>query len=154
MFRTVLVFAPLAVLVGCSSSEKPEPATAKLPEIKKGEVGLAPTKSEDLTPEGLAKLMDVPAYPGAEAPDGVTRPPAKDGYGGTRIELVLATKDPVKNVADFYKNKLKIDGFPQGSGMQLIGKTSKGNDLMIAIGPEAGRTMIRIKAIAYDAKKP
>ena len=34
-------------------------------------------------------------------------------------------------------------------GKNIIGKSPKGNDLLVTVAPEAGRTLIRLKSIEY-----
>ncbi len=109
----------------------------------------SPAASADLTPEGVAKSADVPLYPGAEAPENMSAMPDHRSDGSTHYSLVLATPDSLEKVTTWYVGKLALSSKPMGGGQTIIGKTPKGNDLIVTIAPEAGRTMIRIKSIAY-----
>ena len=138
------------VLIGCSKpADQPAPDTTKPTTEKPVTKAETPKQEANLTPATLAEKIDAPLYPGSEAPDQMTRPPVDDKFGGTRYELVLATKDSIDKVAQFYQDKLHLDALARDNGKQLIGKSPKGNDLLIMVGTEAGRTMIRFKAIAY-----
>lgn len=146
-----LVLIALGLLgTGCATSK--ETPQANPPVTKTAEAsGDAPASKEpsapaDLTPESIAKAADVPLYPGAQAPDGMSMMPKKRDDGSTHYSLVLATNDPVKKVAAWYTEKLNLRAM---SGM-IIGKSPKGNDLILKIAPEAGRTLVHIKSIAYS----
>lgn len=99
----------------------------------------------DLTPEGMAKAMDLPLYPGATTPDGMSSAPSVRDDGSTHYSMVLATNDPPAKVAAWYAKTL---GLPTLGG-SIFGKTKKGNDASIRVSAEAGRTLIRLKSIAY-----
>lgn len=134
---------PLALLlVACSKPETSAP------------VAVAPTvppKAATMvrTPGEMAKAMDVPLYPGAEAPQGMSLEPETRGDGSTHYSLVLATKDSPEKVARWYASELSMEAMPGMGGHSVVGKTKKGNDLILTAAPEAGRTLVRIKTIAY-----
>lgn len=135
---------PLALLlVACA-----KPQTPAVPAVE------APAKppaaaSANLTPESLAKAMDVPLYPGAEAPDRMSSMPETRPDKSVHYSLVLATTDDVDKVAAWYEKQLGLKVMPGMGGKSIVGKTKTGNDVIVTIGPEAGRTMIRVKAIKY-----
>ena len=135
--RRALPFALL--LVACT---KPAPVPV---------VATAPPKpvAVDLTPEGMAKAMDAPLYPGSEAPDGLSTAPYRTKDGTVHYSLVLATKDPVDKAALWYAERLKTTAPKFQGGRSVFAQSPKGNDLQIVFAPEAGRTLIRIKSIAY-----
>lgn len=139
-------FLPLAALVlaACAKEAPKETAT-----------GAPPSASETTlpaeSPEQLVKDMGVPMYPGSTAPDLMTHPPVKRASGDVHYELVLATADAPDKVTDWYAKQLDLPALPGPLGKQLIGKTKTGKDVIITAAPEAGRTIIRIKAIAYPS---
>lgn len=136
---------PLAlILVACA---KPEEAPA--PVVVKAPPKATPLEKAPDTPEAMAKAMDVPLYPGAEAPDRMSSAPEKRTDGGIGYSLVLATKDPVPAVAAWYGKQLKLPALPGKKGMTVVGLTGKGNQTIVNVAPEAGRTFIRIKSIVY-----
>lgn len=135
--RRLLPFALL--LAACA---KPEPAKVQVP---KDAGPVASPASASLTPAGMAKAMDVPLYPGAEAPDGLSTMPKRISDGTIHYLLVLATKDSPARVNAWYTSKLGL----QAMGKMLAGKTKNGNDVIVTVGPEGGRTLVRIKSIAY-----
>ncbi len=134
-------FLPLALLLVACTKPAPVPVVAP-----------APPKpvAVDLTPEGMAKAMDVPLYPGAEAPDGLSVAPVRSKDGSTRYSLVLATKDPVDKAATWYADRLRSTAPKFQGGRSIFAQSPKGNDLQIVVAPEAGRTLIRIKSMAYQ----
>lgn len=99
------------------------------------------------TPQELAAQCDVPIYPGAKAPDDMSRMPRHDN-DGVHYELVLTTKDPVGKVADFYSKQLKLPVDKLQTTPSIVGETPKGNDLILTFNTELGQTVIRIKSIA------
>ena len=132
--RRLLPFALL--LVACS---KPAPAPTATAAV--------PPKSAAVpeSPEAMAKAMDVPIYPGAEAPDGLSSRPDVRSDGSTHFSLVLATKDAPAKALAWYGDHLAA----QTLGGMVAGKTPKGNDVIVTAKTEAGRTLVRIKSIAY-----
>lgn len=133
---------PLALLLTACSKPTTPPVAVSPPPAQK----VVPT---DITPEAMAEAMDVPTYPGVEAPEGMSSIPAKRPDGSTHYSLVLATKDPVDKVAGWYTKRLGLAAMPGMGGQTIIGSSKKGNDLLVTIAPEAGRTLIRLKSIAY-----
>ena len=147
MMRSLLAGIALLVAIGCSGPASETKSTAPAGDQASSQPG--PT----LTPEEIAKTVEVPLYPGATAPDGLSRAPAKDQAGDTRYELVLRTADPVEKVAAWYEKETKLEGMREGGSAQLIGKTASGHDAMITITPdesEKGKTRIRVAAIVYQ----
>lgn len=143
--RRLLPLAPVLALALAACSRAPETPAAggSTPPPP------APPVASDLTPEGMAKAADVPMYPGALAPDGLSSAPRRGQDGTTHYTLVLATEDSPQKAAAWYASALKLKAVPGMGGVSILGKSKKGNDLMITIGPEAGRTLIRIRSIAY-----
>lgn len=133
--RRLLPFA--LMLVACAKpAEAPQsPAPAPAP------IAAAPV---DTTPEAMAKAMDVPLYPDAEAPQGMSTQERR-GDGSTHYSLVLATKDSPAKATAWYAERLKT----QAMGGMVAGRTSNGNDVIVTAKVEAGRTLIRVKSIAY-----
>lgn len=128
---------PLALLLAaCAKPHESAPPT---------EPSAAKVVASALTPEDMARAMDVPVYPGATAPDGMSSAPEKRGDGSTHYAMVLATGDSPSKVLAWYAKGLDLPAL----GGSIIGKTKKGNDLLIKVAPEAGRTLVRIKSIAY-----
>ena len=145
MVGRLLLIIVAFVLFGCQR----EVPTAVPPATASG----TPREEASLTPYGLAQAMDIPVYPGAEAPDGRSRAPFEDSHGGTRYELVLTTSDPLEKVVGFYRDKLKLDVMTTAGTAQAIGKTPRGNDLILSISREGATTAIHAKAIAYGKVK-
>jgi len=100
------------------------------------------------TPEELAAKCDVPMYPGSDAPQGMSRSPHKDS-DGTHYDLVLTTSDPPKKVASFYADRLKAQSSTSDDNLMVVAKTPKGNDALITVSAEGGKTVVRIRALAY-----
>ena len=131
---------PIALLaVACA---KPSEKAAETP---------APAKvlKSDLTPEKMAKDMRVPLYPGATAPDGMSSAPERRDDGSMHYSMVLATKDPVDKVGDWYAKTLDLEDMPGMGGKSIVGMLKDGTNVIITIGHEAGRTLIRAKSIVY-----
>jgi hypothetical protein len=101
------------------------------------------------TPQAASTACDVPMYPGAKAPDGMSRMPRVNQDGSTTYNLVLTTNDTPQKVADFYSNDLKIAPVKTDIGLRIMGKTPKKNDAIVTIESEAGETVVRISSIAY-----
>jgi hypothetical protein len=105
-------------------------------------------QGEALSPERLAELVDIPLYPGASAPSGKSKAPLKDASGGTRYELIQVTADPVAKVAAFYKEKLALDTLVSGNSGTAMGKSPKGNYLILTLSRTGDETTIKANAIA------
>jgi hypothetical protein len=102
------------------------------------------------TPQEMAVLCDVPFYPGAQAPDMMSRLPRRDTDGNMTYELVLTTEDSPVQASGFYAKALNLPAAPGYKSPQIIGQTPKGNSVIITATKEGGRTVIRIRAIAHD----
>src|SRR5687768_16837817 len=126
----LLLLVPVAVVAAaCAKPSAPmeeSPAPAKV------------VKSA-LTPESMAKEMRVPLYPGATAPDGMSSAPKKRDDGSLHYSMVLATKDPVEKVGNWYAKQLNLEVLPGVGGKSIIGMLKDGTNVIITIGPEAGR---------------
>jgi hypothetical protein len=103
------------------------------------------------TPQEMAGRCDVPIYPGAQAPDDLSRMPHKDPDGNTNYELVLTTKDSGKQVGDFYGRALKLPVSQDKNVYTLVGTSPHGSEVILHIDPEGGQTVIRIHSIAHKA---
>ena len=101
------------------------------------------------SPQEVAQQCDVPIYPGAKAPDGMSRLARKNQDGSTTYDLVLTTPDPPQKVASFYAHGLNLPTTRSKSGLRLMGKTPKKNDAIVTIESEAGQTVVRISSMAY-----
>lgn len=135
---------PLALLLAACA--KP----AETPKLEQPPLPAAGGPAQvDLTPESVAKAADVPLYPGAEAPENMSTVPEHRSDGSTHYSLVLATSDPAKKVAEFYAERLKSRAVSTSHGLSIFTKSPKGNDVSVLVGTEAGRTLVRIKSIAY-----
>ena len=134
--RRLLPFALL--LVACSKPAETPPPAAKPP-------ATGPKVESPKTPEAMAKAMDVPLYPGATAPDGLSTAPEKRTDGGTRYSLVLATKDTPEKALAWYGDHLRA----QSVGGMVAGMSPKGNNVIVTAKVEAERTLVTIKSIAY-----
>ena len=137
--RSVLLLPVALLAAACAkpaepTSDSPAPATVA---------------KSDLTPEKMAEAMRVPLYPGSNAPDGMSSAPEKRDDGSMHYSLVLATKDPVEKVGDWYAKKLNLEDMPGLGGKSIVGMLTDGTNVIITIGPEAGRTLIRVKSIVY-----
>ncbi len=142
-------FLPLALfLVACSKPEETPKPVASAPKAP----AEAPAEKPPGTPEEMAEEMDVPIYPGAEAPQDMSEVPAKRTDGGIGYSLVLATNDSVQKVGDWYAKELGQNAVASAKGMTVVGMTKKGNQAIIVVAPEAGRTLVRAKAIVYPKK--
>ncbi|RYG25401.1 hypothetical protein EON82_07225 [bacterium] len=134
------LLVPVALLaLGCAKQAPPaesDPAPATV-------------AKSDLTPEKMAVAMRVPMYPGATAPDGMSSAPEKRDDGSMHYSMVLATKDPVDKVGDWYAKELDLDDMPGMGGKSIVGMLKDGTNVIITIGPEAGRTLVRVKSIVY-----
>ena len=140
-----LVLAALTLsAIGCTKDEPVSEPTTDDPSAR------TTTAISPMTPEELAAKCDVPMYPGATAPQGMSHMPTKDAEGAMRYELVLATKDTPQKVADFYAGKLHLESKIIEGQATVMGNTPKKNAVIIAAGSEAGQTIIRVKAIAYS----
>lgn len=104
----------------------------------------------DLTPEQMAKAMGIALYPGATAPDGMSSAPAKRDDGSMHYSLVLATSDGPDKVGSWYAKETGLPAMPGAGGKSVVGALKDGTNVIITIGPEAGRTLIKIKAIVYS----
>jgi hypothetical protein len=102
------------------------------------------------SPMELAKECDVPMYPGAKAPDGMSRLPRKNQDGSMTYDLVLTTNDSPEKVANFYAEGLKLKATKAGGAVHLMGKTPKKNDVILTIESGAGQTIVRISSIKYS----
>ncbi len=138
MRALLLVVALLAI--GCAKPA--ETTTPEAPEPGK-------IVKIDMTPEEMAKAMDIPMYPGSTAPDGLSSAPVKRDDGSMHYSLVLATNDPVKKVADWYATQTGIAAKQDARGVSLVGSTKGGVNLILGAATEAGRTLVTIKAIVY-----
>ena len=147
---------PLSLLIvgftgaGCAKEEKAASVTT-MPPASTGPVSNEPASkiaTVDLTPASMATAMDVPLYPGATAPDGLSSKPDKRTDGSTRYSLVLATKDAPAKVLAFYAKELGLEA----KAGTVVGTTKKGNAVIVSAAPEAGRTLVRLKSIAYANK--
>ena len=125
-------------------------ACAKPPAPAEDAPAPATVAKTDLTPESMAKEMRVPLYPGATAPDGMSSAPKKRDDGSMHYSMVLATKDPVDKVGQWYEKELNLQPMPGMGGKSIVGMLKDGTNVIITIAPEAGRTMIRAKSIVYS----
>ena len=107
---------PLALLlVACSKPAEPPKLVEDISSRK-----VVPLPSVG-TPEEMAQKMDVPLYPGAEAPQDMSEKPKKRPDGGIGYSLVLATNDPVKKVGEWYGKELGMSALPSKAGMTIVG---------------------------------
>lgn len=134
------LLVPVALLAAACA--KPPAPTEESPEA-------ARVVKVDLTPEQMAKAMRVPMYPGATAPDGMSSAPDKRDDGSMKYSMVLATKDPVLKVSQWYEKELHLEDMPGMAGTSIVGMLKDGTNVIITIAPEAGRTLIRVKSIVY-----
>ena len=142
MIRKLILPALTLSAFGCSRTEPtPEPG----PDDPSARTTTAFNAPE--TPTEVAAKCDVPMYPGSTAPQGMSHMPRQDSEG-THYELVLATKDSPAKVASFYGSDLHLEPKIVGDKANLMGLTPKKNAVIIDAAPEAGQTIIRIKAIA------
>lgn len=129
----------LAALFGCSETQKP----SESPQVEK-----APIPADTgLSPEKVALQADIPIYPGATFPNGVTKAPAKDSNGKLHVYLVMTTKDPAEKVLDFYKGKGQMEVTKEAKASQVMGVTPKGNMAIIKVATGASETTIDISSI-------
>lgn len=138
--RPALLVA-LALLLGACA----KPADTTAPEA-------APTGKvvqTDMTPDDMAKAMNIPLYPGSSAPDGLSSKPETRDDGSIHYSLVLATKDTPEAAGAWYAQKTGLTAMPGMGGKSIVGALPDGTNVIITIAPEAGRTLIRIKAIVY-----
>jgi hypothetical protein len=138
--RAALPILLALLIVGCAKPT--EAPTTDVPEAGK-------IVKIDMTPEQMAKAMDIPMYPGSTAPDGLSSAPQKRDDGSTHYSLILATNDPVKVVAAWYAKQTGIEAKADARGVSLVGSTKNGANLILGVKAEAGRTLIDIKAIVY-----
>lgn len=146
--RRLLPFALLIVgLVGtgCTKEEKAAPDTTA--PVATGEPA-SKIATVDLTPARMAATMDVPLYPGATAPDGLSSIPDVRTDGSTHYSLVLASPDAPAKVLAFYAKALGLEA----KAGTVVGTTKKGNAVIVSAATEAGRTLIRLKSITYANK--
>ena len=98
-------------------------------------------------PGGSAVDTGVPAYPGAETPEGQTG--VVLGMAGLKMQQ-YTTRDPVDKVVAFYKDKLGPNAVVTQSGDQasvhLVGSNSVVN-VAIAVDSASGKTKIVITSI-------
>jgi len=142
MIRKLILAAAVLSAIGCSRGE---PVSEQAPDDPSARTTTAYNAQE--TPAEIAAKCDVPLYPGASAPQGMSHMPKQD-TDGIHYELVLATKDSPRKVATFYATTLKLDSKVHGDNASLMGLTPKKNAVIIVAAPEAGQTIIRIKSIA------
>jgi hypothetical protein len=142
--ESLLVAATVVLLSGCNRGPS-------LPEQPSDDPSARTTTLVNPvdTPEELAKRCDLPIYPGAKAPDGMSRMPRKDPGGGTAYDLVLTTHDDKSRVTSFYSKVLKKPALRSKEGNQIMGRTPKKNDAIVTVTSDGGETMIRINAISY-----
>lgn len=99
------------------------------------------------TPAAAPVDAAVPAYPGAETPEGQTG--VVLGMAGLKMQQYL-TSDSVDKVAAFYKDKLGPDAVVAQSGNQasvhLVGPNLVVN-VAVAVDPASGKTKIVITSI-------
>lgn len=95
----------------------------------------------------MALQADIPIYPGATFPNGVTKAPAKDSNGKLHVYLVMTTKDPAEKVLDFYKGKGQMEVTKEAKASQVMGVTPKGNMAIIKVATGASETTIDISSI-------
>ena len=116
--------------------------------------GTDPTAPQEITYSAfkgdVAKETDLPLYPGskldaAEAADAnkMMSPDEK------RFKVVLSTSDAPDKVAKFYEGKLEAQSGKKGDTFSLAGRTSTGNDVLMAIGAKDGKTQIQASVIVY-----
>jgi hypothetical protein len=136
----------LIALVGCSKS-------APMPDHLSDDLSARTTTvfNAPSTPQEMAKICDVPMYPGAQAPDNLSRMPRKDPGGEMLYELVLTTKDEPSKVADYFATALKLPVVKGGGGFSIVGRSPHKNDVMIQVDREGGQTVARIHAIVPKA---
>jgi hypothetical protein len=99
----------------------------------------------------MAAKCDVPIYPGAQAPDDLSRMPRTDTDGNSHLELVLTSKDPIKKVADYYSKALKLPASKSDDSLSIVGKSPHNNEIILQIVREGGQTVIRIHSIAHKS---
>ena len=131
-------------MFGCSSQAKPAEEAVK--------AAPAPTpvvaNTSGLTPEQVATQADLPIYPGASFPDGVSKPPTKDSNGKLHVYLVMTTPDSADKVISFYKAKeQKMEVVPDSKVTQVMGETPKGNMAILKVSSDKKGTTIDISSI-------
>ena len=138
----ILIFA--VSLVSCSRSAQPAspPAVPKL---------TTPPPTTNAAPDGAdLDQAGVPVYPGATIGGDVKNDgnPAQE-----RFVAMLTTTDSTDRVVDFYTKALNLKSKAVNGVIHIDGKTAKGADILMSIGPEGPTTKITIQGILYKNSK-
>lgn len=152
----------LVILAGCGSSSdtassaKPAPNEPSLAPPATGQVAAhadsagsgAGQPLAPVTPQQAAAQADVPVYPGAKFPDGVTMPPSKDSSGKVHTYLVMTTRDSPEKVAAFYeKSGGHYSLMQMKGGSEVQGMSPEGNLVLIDLTVSGGLTTISVKSV-------
>ncbi len=166
MFKRLILASCVVVAVGCAKDEAPAPSTAA-PATASPSAAPPPGSSPDAhvhpdgtvhegthgqiaTPEELAQKADIPVYPGAGFPEGVSN--VRTSGAQTRYQLVMNTPDTTDKVRKFYGSKLKLDA-KSGTTNELMGLTPKKHYVMIKLKPDGDHTEIDAVVIVQDELK-
>jgi hypothetical protein len=136
----------MVIAAGCTKSAVTAQAPGDDPSTRTTTDFNAPS-----TPEEMAQKCDVPIYPGALAPDDMSRMPHKDNDGNTVYELVLTSKSTPAQVAEFYSKSLKLPSSKGKDGTTMFGTSPHGNELLLEIVHEGGQTVTRIHSIVHKS---
>lgn len=117
-----------------------------MPATGRAETTTDPQAASVNSPEELATRADLPLYPGATAPSGMSN--VRTSGKTTRYEIILSSPDTAEKVYLFYKGKLKK---AEHIGANLMGLTPKGYYASIKAVRGEDKTDITIVVSAEEA---